>query len=85
MYQNEVAEKIRAASQYENTIGATQVNQAIGYGVDECAKQERALNSLHRRRLNAERENRNLDRVIDILTRHPEFEEFLEVLRSGLI
>lgn len=24
-------------------------------------------------------------RILDILTRHPEFEEFLEVLRSGLV
>jgi hypothetical protein len=34
---------------------------------------------------NATETKEKSERVLDILTRHPEFHEFIEVLRSGLI
>ena len=48
-------------------------------------KQETTRERLQRRLRNSNDEHVRLNRVLDILERHPEFEEFLEVLRSGLV
>jgi len=50
-----------------------------------CEKQETTRERLQRRLRNSNDEHVRLNRVLDILERHPEFEEFLEVLRSDLV
>jgi hypothetical protein len=80
------AEKDRAYN--DNMCGQTV--QGIGYAnqpqaIDECSKQEPLIYRLQRRARNVEQDHAKLARVLDILQRHPEFEEFLEVLRSDLI
>ena len=62
-------------------MGAQQANcdQVVGFG------QETTRERLQRRLRNSHDEHVRVDRVLDILERHPEFEEFLEVLRSGLV
>jgi len=59
--------------------------QQIGYAVDECNKRELLIHRLQRQERNVGHESQKLSRASDILTRHPEFEELLELLRSGLI
>jgi hypothetical protein len=46
---------------------------------------EYAVYNLSGRISSAISEKERSERVLDILTRHPEFHEFLEVLRSGLV
>jgi hypothetical protein len=57
--------------------------------VNECAqatiRKESALDKLFRESNEASYKQHKLQRAIDILTRHPEFEEFLELLRLNLL
>jgi hypothetical protein len=48
-------------------------------------KQDPLLIRLQRRARSAEEEHAKVTRVLDILQRHPEFEEFIEFLNSGLV
>ncbi len=64
---------------------AQQMAQGIGAAKQCCEKQETTRQRLQRQLCNSNEEHRRLNRVLDILERHPEFEEFLEVLRSGLV
>jgi hypothetical protein len=59
--------------------------QVAGLGNMCCDKQETTRERLQRRLRNSHDEHVRVDRVLDILERHPEFEEFLEVLRSDLV
>jgi hypothetical protein len=65
--------------------------QAVGMNQANCCDtkavigEEMPIHGLYRLRANAEHNHAKLSRVIDILERHPEFQEFLEVLRSGLV
>ena len=59
--------------------------QVAGLGNMCCEPQETTRERLQRRLRNSNDEHVRLNRVLDILERHPEFEEFLEVLRSGLV
>jgi hypothetical protein len=54
---------------------------------DTCTGAARELLVHRLQRLVSERYDNasRLNRAIDILQRHPEFEEFLELLRSGLV
>jgi len=59
--------------------------QVAGLGNKCCEKQETTRERLQRRLRSSNDEHVRLNRVLDILERHPEFEEFLEVLRSDLV
>lgn len=78
----EVEEKLRAE---QNPCNQQARTQTVGYAADVCNKQEMHVHRLLRRRMNVESDTRKLDRVIDILQRHPEFEELIEVINSGLL
>jgi hypothetical protein len=64
-------------------------NQAQASGLSGAARQatkaESIISGLQQRDTYMRSEIEKNERVADILTRHPEFLEFLEVLRSGAI
>ena len=59
--------------------------QGIGAVNQCCENRETTRERLQRQLCNSNEEHQRLNRVLDILERHPEFEEFLEVLRSNLV
>lgn len=84
---NSMEEAARQESAPYEKMRAQQANcgQAAGLGNMCCEKQETTREHLQRRLRNSNDEHVRLNRVLDILERHPEFEEFLEVLRSDLV
>ena len=76
----EVFEQKKAA--YEQ-MRAQEANCGIAAAC--CEKQEATRERLQRQLRNSNQAQVRLVRVLDILERHPEFEEFLEVLRSDLV
>jgi hypothetical protein len=84
---NPLEQAIAEANATYEKMGAQQDNcgQVAGLGNMCCKKQETTRERLQRRLRNSNDEHVRLNRVLDILERHPEFEEFLEVLRSGLV
>ena len=67
------------------TMQAQQAQVDCGCANQCFEKKETARERLQRRLRNSNEEHQKLNRVLDILERHPEFEEFLEVFRSGLV
>lgn len=65
------------------TAGGAALTQ--GYSVLGLTAAEGVARSLQGRIDQAEKVHGQAMRVADILQRHPEFHEFLEVLRSGLV
>jgi hypothetical protein len=61
-----------------NKLAADQCNAKVGHEDDP-------LQSLRRRAMMRIHEHVNLEKAVDILERHPEFAEFLWLLRSGLV
>jgi len=68
-------------------MGAQQANygKVAGLGNMCCEKRETTRERIQRRLRISNDEHVRLNRVLVILERHPEFEEFLEVLRSELV
>jgi hypothetical protein len=87
---DQYAEKLSYAKMQaeQNMCGTACPPPQAPYSTECCEpKAEREPTVERLRRINRQsniEENRRY-RVIDILSRHPEFEEFLEVLRSGLV
>lgn len=71
----------QAASQQGRMVDST----PRGYTERLMTRDERTLFELHQRAERANEKAMVANRVYDILARHPEFLEFLEVLRSGLV
>ena len=84
------AEKAYYANQ--NTGQAVPMSPDCNCGIGSATEAARpmttaeyAVYNLSGRISSAISEKERSERVLDILTRHPEFHEFLEVLRSGLV
>lgn len=87
MHPYEVAEKLKAAQALGYAENCQQATTARGIGdcAQNMAQQEPLVYHLQRKARNAEENHVKITRVLDILQRHPEFEEFLEILRSDLV
>ena len=59
--------------------------QAVGTGVREMSYGEVVLMDLRDRARRSEIEADRTKRAVDILERHPEFLEFIELVRSGVV
>jgi len=86
MYSDECA-KIQAEQLY--TGGLRGAATPLGYAqeADQQVQSGRELliHRLQRQQYDTEQQSKRRARVLEILQRHPEFEEFLEVLHSGLL
>lgn len=88
--EDELNAKLRAEREY--LAGQAQVRGlgASPANYDTCSNEkatgeELLIHQLLRKKRKAESDHDKLDRAIGILERHPEFQEFIELLRSGLV
>ena len=92
MYENEINEKMKAAQDHGAGQCVTTDPYPQNYG--DCVQTrepmpmtdaESRIYGLSGQISHHTTQKERSERVLDILTRHPEFHEFLEVLRSGLV
>jgi len=80
MYEYEKAQAAAQAKNYSDkccdTVSSPKANQAIGYGP---AFQGTLTEQLYKQIAASQNSHAKVSRALDILIRHPEFEEFLEL------
>lgn len=90
-HKQQMQEKLEAANAAQSgarVAGKDPRSQHAGVGAanDTCCEREEPLSARMARRLMAKQHDAVAEeRALGILLRHPEFEEFLWLLRSGLV
>ena len=83
--QNEVNAKMQAEKAYYSSQGQVQVGIGGQAYYGDCAKEVPLREALKHRLHRADYEHDTLTRAAKILDAHPEFEDLLWLVRSGLV